>query len=261
MRNFLGKAFFRISRRVLNYFGFSITLSTSLAQYPELTKSELSILRNVHAASITFTSFESLATLAICCKYISKNEIEGDFVEAGVWRGGSSVVAKLMLQGNRKYYLFDTFAGMTEPSVDDARLGSGSSQDVMQKWVESSQDNVSSWDFASLDEVKGNFKKFDALDDSVIFVVGDVRKTLHSPNLPASVSLLRLDTDFYDSTLVELEVMWPKLVPGGILILDDYGHWDGARKAVDHYFTTIGESSLLMIPIGGGAGRVVVKQF
>lgn len=260
MKSFLGKVFFRISRTILGKFGYSITLSTSQAQYPELTKSELSILRDVHAASITFTSFESLATLAICCKYVSNREILGDFVEAGVWRGGSSIVAKRMLRGKRNYYLFDTFAGMTKPSVNDARLGGGSSDAVMQKWEDSTKENVSSWDYAPLHEVQANFKKFDALDDSVIFVVGDVRETLYSSNLPTSIALLRLDTDFYDSTLVELEVLWPKLVPGGVLILDDYGHWDGARKAVDEYFEKIGELNQLTIPIAGGGGRVIIKQ-
>jgi hypothetical protein len=83
-------------------------------------------------------------------------------------------------------------------------------------------------------------------------------KTLLSSNLPKKISLLRLDTDFYDSTLIELQVLWPRLVSGGILILDDYGHWDGARRAVDEYFQN--EKDLFMIPIAGGGGRIILKK-
>ena len=69
------------------------------------------------------------------------------------------------------------------------------------------------------------------------FIKGDVRKTLlDENNLPDSISILRLDTDFYDSTLIELELLYPRLTPGGYLIVDDYGHWRGSRHAVNEYF-------------------------
>lgn len=106
--------------------------------------------------------------------------------------------------------------------------------------------------------VKDNFARFGLLDDLIVFVQGDVATTLHGKDVPSEISLLRLDTDFYESTLVELEILWPRLVVGGILILDDYGHWDGARRAVDEYFS---EANLkpLMIPISGGGGRIIQK--
>ncbi len=81
---------------------------------------------------------------------------------------------------------------------------------------------------------------------------------LKTDNVPQKISLLRLDTDFYDSTLCELQVLWPRLVKGGILILDDYGHWDGARRAVDEYFHE--EEDFFMIPIAGGGGRIIQKR-
>jgi O-methyltransferase len=259
MKEFLGKVIFKIARRVLKRLGYFISLPSATMQFPELSTEDLHFIREVHGSSITFTSFESLATLAICCKYISEGNVKGDFVEAGVWRGGSSIVAKMMLGANRNYYLFDTFAGMTEPSRKDKRIGSADSDVVFRKWQDSKTENASSWDYASLDEVKKNFLKFKELDSSVKFIEGDVRKTLLKESLPAEISILRLDTDFYDSTLIELQVLWPRLVVGGILILDDYGHWDGARAAVDEYFQKYEIKNVLKIPTGGGPGRVVLK--
>jgi predicted O-methyltransferase YrrM len=75
------------------------------------------------------------------------------------------------------------------------------------------------------------------LSPSVRFVEGDVVQSLKiESNLPESISVLRLDTDWYESTRAELEVLYPRLSPGGVLIIDDYGHWGGAKKAVDEYF-------------------------
>ena len=259
MREFLGKVIFKIARRILRSLGFLISLPSASMQFPELSDDDLSFIRKVHGSSMTFTSFESLATLAICCKYISEAKIMGDFVEAGVWRGGSSIIAKMMLGSSRDFYLFDTFSGMTEPSSNDKRVGSSDYEAVLRKWEESTKDGVSSWDYASLEEVKNNFAKFKVLDSSIRFIKGDVRRTLLEQSLPAEISILRLDTDFYDSTLIELQVLWPRLVVGGILILDDYGHWDGAKNAVDEYFRKNEIGNILKIPVAGGPGRVVLK--
>ena len=259
MREILGKIIFKFSRRLLGRFGFSISLSTSPMQFPELMTEELRFIQEIHSSSLTFTSFESLSTLAICCKYISQENIDGDFVEAGVWRGGSSIVARKMIGANRNFYLFDTYSGMTEPSAKDSRIGSRASESILQKWKDSISENTSSWDFASLEEVKKNFVRYNLLDSSIRFIVGDVRKTLVESQLPEKISLLRLDTDFYDSTLIEMQALWPRLVSGGILILDDYGYWDGAKTAVDEYFESIGIRNVLKIPIAGG-GRVVLKN-
>jgi O-methyltransferase len=259
MRETLGKAVFRLTRLILGRLGFSITLSTSSMQFPELSKEELRFIRNVHSSSITFTSFESLSTLAICCKHINSAKIDGDFVEAGVWRGGSSIVAKRMLGENRTFHLFDTYNGMTAPSVKDARIEGGSPESTLQKWKESISGDSSSWDFATLEEVKRNFSRFNLLDSSIRFIVGDVRKTLLEKYIPEKIAVLRLDTDFYDSTLIEMQTLWPRLVSGGILILDDYGHWEGAKVAVDEYFQSNGNANVLMIPIAGGGGRLIIK--
>ena len=258
MKTIIGRVLFRISKLILHKFGFNIKLGDYQAQYPELNKGELDFLKSIFAESITMTSLESLATLALACKYVVKNGITGDFVEAGVWRGGSSIVAKKFLTGERSFYLFDTYAGMTKPTIHDYRVGASSNTSTVEHWKNQSKSTHNEWVFASLEEVQKNFRSFNLLDNSVNFIEGNVIETLIDLKVPAKIAILRLDTDFYDSTLMELQVLWPRLVSGGILILDDYGHWDGARRAVDEYFEK--ETDVLMVPIAGGGGRIVIKK-
>jgi hypothetical protein len=258
MRGFIGRVLFRVSRVILYKLNVDISLSNSQAQYPELTPKEVDFLRQVFSSSITMTSFESLATLALACKYIVKSEIPGDFVEAGVWRGGSSIVAKCFLTGVRTFYLYDTYKGMTTPTVHDYRVGERTNTRTFNHWQKHKRSTHNEWVFADLEEVKSNFRNFKLLDESCKFIEGNVLDTLKTDNVPQNISLLRLDTDFYDSTLCELQVLWPRLVKGGILILDDYGHWDGARRAVDEYFHE--EEDFFMIPIAGGGGRIIQKR-
>jgi hypothetical protein len=258
MKIFLGKALFRASKFFLQKLGFVLSLSNLTENnYPELTKKELNFINKVFTASVTMVSFESLVTLAIACKYIQENGIRGDFVEAGVWRGGSSIVAKKFLGSARNYYLYDTYAGMTPPTAYDYRTNDKDNSSTVEKWNKLNQGSSNAWVNSSLEEVKGNFKKFNLLDKTINFIVGDVTKTLVDGSKPKEISILRLDTDFYDSTLIELQVLWPLLLKRGVLILDDYGHWDGARRAVDEYFGAGLKS--LMIPIGGGGRRILVK--
>jgi len=253
----LGKALFRASGFFLKKLGFVLSLS-NLAQnnFPELTKKELTFINKVFSARVTMVSFESLATLAIVCKYIQENGIRGDFVEAGVWRGGASIIAKKFLGVERSYYLYDTYAGMTRPTVYDYRTNDKDNSSTAEKWNKLDRGSANGWVNASLSEVKSNFKKFDLLDKTINFIVGDVTRTLVDGIKPREISILRLDTDFYDSTLIELQVLYPLLVKGGVLILDDYGHWNGARRAVDEYFGD--HLKHLKIPIGNG-GRILVK--
>ena len=134
----------------------------------------------------------------------------------------------------RRIYLYDTFAGMSEPTDDDV---SHVERPARETYQVTRRDGQTDWADASLEEVKGNFRSAQLLDDSVVFVKGKVEETLAGTDIqPQRIALLRLDTDWYESTKIELEVLYPRLVPGGVLIIDDYGHWAGARKAVDEYF-------------------------
>ena len=168
---------------------------------------------------------------------VVRNNIPGDIAECGVWRGGCSLAMALKLKelnSNKKLYLFDTFQGMTEPSKYDQKVYK--KLNVFKKFNKLKKKNYNEWCYASLSDVKHQFSCFDLLD-KVTFVEGDIRKTLlNTSNLPSKISILRLDTDFHDSTVSSLNNLFPLLEKNGILLIDDYGCWEGVRKAVDEYF-------------------------
>ncbi|MGJ3649174.1 TylF/MycF/NovP-related O-methyltransferase [Sphingomonas sp. GlSt437] len=186
----------------------------------------------------TMTSLERGLALFRAIRNIHQNFLAGDFVECGVWKGGSSMIAMMTLQhfgiANRRFWLFDTYAGMTEPSEFDVDRDGATAEYLMTTSAER-RETEPVWAFASLEEVKSNVARTGYDPALVQYVVGDVRETIYSIEI-GEIALLRLDTDFYDSTLVELEVLFPKLVENGVLLIDDFGHWYGARKAVDTYF-------------------------
>lgn len=134
----------------------------------------------------------------------------------------------------REFFLYDTFEGMTEASSFDVDLSGAPATDMLRKTPKKDGNNV--WCIADLDDVKRNLATTDYPSELVHLIQGDVAITLAlESNLPKQIALLRLDTDWYESTKKELEVLYPRLVKGGICIVDDYGHWSGARKAVDEY--------------------------
>jgi O-methyltransferase len=183
----------------------------------------------------SMTSLDRMYSLFKSVIYIVENNIPGDFVECGVWKGGSSMVIaetlSMMNITDRKIYLYDTFEGMPEPSSQDTKIRGG--KDPKAIW-ESEKEN-GGWCAVSLEEVQSNLKKTSYPFENLIFVKGMVEKTIPT-TIPEHISLLRLDTDFYDSTYHEFVHLYPKLSPKGILIIDDYGSWKGSRDASDAYF-------------------------
>jgi O-methyltransferase len=202
---------------------------------PEISAGEAALLRRY--APFTMTSIERQWALIKAVEYLNGNKIAGDFVECGVWRGGNLMIAKELCRPSamqRKFYLFDTFTGMSAPTAADTTHAGADASATYRERVR--EDHVD-WVYASLDDVRESFRRASLLDDRVIFVKGKVEDTLADKrNVPEKIALLRLDTDFYESTRAELEILYPRLVSGGVLIVDDYGHWRGARKAVDEYF-------------------------
>lgn len=187
----------------------------------------------------TMTSSERMYAIYKAIEYLEVNNIQGDIVECGVWRGGSimltSYALKRLKNTKRNMYLFDTFAGMTEPSdADKTVYDNASARDIWNKQV---LPKGNEWCYASIDDVKSNVYSTGYPKERFIFVKGDVVNTLKK-TVPNHIALLRLDTDWYKSTKRELEVLFPRLVHGGVIIIDDYGHWKGAREAVDEYFST-----------------------
>lgn len=195
----------------------------------------------------------------MACKHAIKSNIDGDFVECGVWRGGNAIVAAAIFElygAKRNVWLFDTFKGMTLPTEADIRASSG--QTATAKYLENQRNDHNDWAYASLDDVKENFRNKGLLSDNVIFVQGDVCLTLDdASNLPPKISVLRLDTDWYESTKKELEVLYPRISIGGCVIVDDYGAWEGSKKATDEYFASLSNRPLLQYT--DNSGRIAVK--
>lgn len=186
-----------------------------------------------------------LVGLCEAVEYVVHAKVPGAFVECGVWRGGSCMAMALTLaqlgQHDREIYLYDTFAGMTQPSAVDIDLRR---QPAHAQWLKTKKPGGSAWCEASLDEVQRNMATTGYPSNKIRFIQGDVQVSLQT-ELPAQIALLRLDTDFYQSTLAALEQLYPRLAPSGVLIIDDFGHWLGARKAVEEYFAAHSVSMLL----------------
>ncbi len=183
----------------------------------------------------SMTSLGRMYALFQSVIYIIENNIPGDFVECGVWRGGSSMVITetLLMLGinNRKVYLYDTFEGMPEPGKKDTKIRKG----IDPKIIWESEKKKGGWCAVSLEEVQENLAKTNYPISNIVFVKGMVEETI--PNtVSETISLLRLDTDFYDSTYHEFIHLYPRLSNKGVLIIDDYGSWQGSREATDQYF-------------------------
>ena len=168
--------------------------------------------------------------------HIVNNNIEGDIVECGVWKGGSvaAMVHRLCdhVDTSRNIYLFDTFAGMTEPTDVDVKVNSTTPAKI--KFDELQQEDHNEWCFAGLSTVKRTMESVPYPNDKIKYVVGDVLATTVAEDIP-NIAILRIDVDFYEGTKACLEALYPHVVSGGIIILDDYGIWNGAKQAVDEF--------------------------
>jgi O-methyltransferase len=222
---------------------------------PDATARDLDTIRRVRA--YTMTSAERQWALINAVRYVVQARVAGDIVECGVWRGGAAMAAALTLlgegAGDRRLWLYDTFAGMTEPAPDS----DGSA--AVDEWRQHRRrDGESDWCRASLEDVRANMELTGYPAEHVRYVKGSIEETLRDPmNIPDRIAVLRLDTDWYESTRIELEKLYPRLAAGGVLIIDDYGYWQGARKAVDEFFAA-GVAPILLNRIDE-TGRIGVK--
>lgn len=186
----------------------------------------------------TMTTVERMYALFCAVNYVLNANIPGPFVECGVWRGGSSMlIAKVLANRNiknRKIYLFDTFEGMPTPTNHDTDFRGKTASALLRSTKLNKRDSV--WCVADLADVQNNMRLTDFPEDNIVYIKGKVETTIPSLAPKETIALLRLDTDWYESTKHELIHLFPKLENSGILIVDDYGHWEGCRKAVDEYF-------------------------
>jgi O-methyltransferase len=216
------------------------------------------------ALPYTMTGEARLQAVIDGTRHCVRRGVPGAFVECGVWRGGSVLAMILTLQEqgvqDREMHLYDTFEGMTKPTQHDV---SAQGRPALDTWTEAAQKGHRPWP-----EVFGG----DAFDE------GDVRRTLTGTGYPTErlhlvrgpveetlpdqaperIALLRLDTDWYESTRHELRHLYPRLVDGGVLIIDDYGHWEGCRQAVDEYFSI--EAPPILLCRSDYTGRIAVKH-
>lgn len=210
-------------------------------------------------AANTMTSPERIYSLIEAVKYIGKNKIEGDIVECGVWKGGSMMaVAETLKQLNdfsRSLYLYDTFEGMPPPTEHDKTFAGEKAGNLLEK--DSNKEKNLVWAYSSLQTVREGMQSTGYPDTRIKYIKGKVEETIPG-SIPERIALLRLDTDWYESTYHELVHLFPLLVSGGVLILDDYGHWQGARKAVDEYFER--NSTQIFLSRIDETGRIAIKQ-
>jgi len=207
----------------------------------------------------TMTGIERVNAVIEAVKYVEKNKIGGVIVECGVWKGGSTMAMALTLKmlnsETRELYLYDTFSGMNAPTDDDIQYDGTLAE---KKFSETKlSKNTSTWCAWSLDKVRENVFSTGYPQEKFHFIKGEVENTIPE-NIPQEIALLRLDTDWYESTKHELIHLFPLLSPNGVIIIDDYGHWGGAKKAVDEY---ISENNLtLLLNRIDYTGRVGIKS-
>ena len=206
-----------------------------IVRYPSTFSKESLLIYNA-VKKFTITSPEMVNALVEAVKYVVRNEIGGAMVECGVWRGGSvmamALVLKQLVDESRDIYLYDTFSGMPAPTNVDKPISGPIAQEQFSKTKVSA--DSSNWLLSPLEEVKENVFSTGYPKKKFHFIKGKVEDTIPE-NLPKEIALLRLDTDFYESTKHGLTHLFPRLKSNGVIIIDDYGYWEGARRAVDEY--------------------------
>jgi len=174
----------------------------------------------------TMIGMKRLDNLQACVEDVLANDVPGDLIEAGVWRGGAAMLMRALLRvhsvHDRTVFVADSFEGLPSPDPESFPVDSGS--------------RIHEIDFlrVSLEDVESNFRRFGLLDEQVRFVKGWFRDNLPTL-LDANWSVIRLDGDLYESTMVSLEALYPNLSPGGYVIIDDFHFIRRCQRAVNDY--------------------------
>lgn len=195
-----------------------------------------SIVREVRADSLTYLGVHPLTDLYEQVKQLDVRGIEGIIIEAGCALGGSTIVMTAAKDKSRPLYVYDTFGMIPPPSAEDGqdvhdryeKIKSGQAKGIGGQKYYGYEENL-------IDRVRESFTRHrvPAEEHNVHLVQGLFQDTLH---VSQPVALAHVDGDWYDSVMVCLERIAPHLVPGGVLVIDDYYHWSGCRKAVDDFF-------------------------
>lgn len=251
MRDLLRPVVVRASRR----FGYELRPVERRERFEDAFEQ-----RYAQAAAFTMTSRERMYACWQAAQYVVAAQIAGDVVECGVWRGGSTMMVAGALSDagdtSRTIWLYDTFAGMSEPTDRDAKADG---QPARAKWEASRRDDgVVDWCRASLEEVRSNLRLTGYPAARFRLIQGKVEDTIPA-EIPDQIAILRLDTDWYESTRHELRHLFPRVVRGGVVLIDDYGEWQGARQAVDEYVQS--HDAPLLLARTDHTGRLAIKAF
>jgi len=249
----------KIIRKILQRYNYDIiklnqTHSIIPSDFEDLHKQIFEKVKNN-----TMTSPERIYSLIEAVKYIERNNIPGDIVECGVWKGGSMMAVaetlKHLNNTNRTLYLYDTYEGMSEPTKHDKTWYGQSASEILTSDTDKEKNLV--WAYSALETVQKGMESTGYPEGKIKYVKGKVEDTIPA-TIPQTIAILRLDTDWYESTYHELVHLFPLLQKGGALILDDYGHWQGARKAVDEYI----QQHVVPILLNriDETGRIAIKQ-
>ena len=230
MKDFIIKRFSHIKwvHTMLGRLGYQLVMiGTEFQDVPDAHKQVFQRVK-----PFTMTSEHNVYTLLRCLEHLKQHQIPGSIVECGVWRGGMMMAAlhglQLIGDTTRDVYLYDTFEGMVEPGAED-------DEKARKLYVEYKRaDGSSEWCRSTIDEVKGNLASCKYPQEKLHFIKGKVEESIPGV-LPGQIALLRLDTDWYESTRHEFEHLFPLVAKGGFVIIDDYGAWQGSRKATDEY--------------------------
>lgn len=233
----------RLVKRVIQAAGFDIVRQGYADPSPtDVDAAFIKLLNDVRPFSMA--TKHRMAAMVDAVKYVVQAGVRGSIVECGVWRGANMMLAAYTLRNlgatDRDLYLYDTFEGMSPPTAEDIDYN-GVAADLH---LATQKKGTGVWCEASLEDVQANMTATGYSSDKIHFIKGMVENTIPA-KLPGRIALLRLDTDWYESTKHELEHLYPLLEPGGALLIDDYGHWQGARQAVDEFFSKIGVVPLL----------------
>jgi hypothetical protein len=246
----------RALRKLCRRLGFDVVPFRKGVLPPDFDAEDQRIISAVRP--YTMTGPERLFAMIHAARHVARRPVAGAFVECGVWRGGSMMAAALALKAlgcvDRELFLFDTFEGMTQPTARDVNYKGALAIDTFnQKRL---GEDSSDWCRATLEDVRAALDSTGYPRERVHLVKGKVEETLPA-QAPEQIALLRLDTDWYESTRHELEHLYPRLATGGVLIIDDYGHWKGSREATEEYIAK--HNLKLLLHRTDGPGRMAIK--
>nr|WP_083765719.1 TylF/MycF/NovP-related O-methyltransferase [Crocosphaera subtropica] len=193
----------------------------------------------MRAKKLTYLSEQKLTNISKTCRSIEKEKLPGIFLEAGCALGGSSILIATLKSSKRPMYIYDVFGMIPPPTEKDT-------EEVHERYkiiVEGKSDGIGGDKYYGYENnlyeiVQSNFQSFgiNCKKQSVTMVQGLVQDTL---KIEESVAFAHIDVDWYDPVMTCLRRIFPKLVVGGSIILDDYYDWGGCRKATDEYLEKV----------------------